>query len=220
MPKIVKDEEIYLAVIRVIAELGYASGTTKQMAEAAEISEMTLFRKFENKAQLVKQAIAFIVGEADFSNSAKYTGDLGADLLRVVKAYQNSAIKHGDFVTALIPEISRHPELLDSIDGPMNVFKSIGILIKRYQEVREVSRGTGVAHRGGSAGAADVLRHAGQGYSRGHLPAFDLELHVARFLGGPAEIPADSFVKEQNQVHMFNYRTRLEFFQSSYQHSI
>ncbi len=186
MPKIVKDEEIYLAVIRVIAELGYASGTTKQMAEAAEISEMTLFRKFENKAQLVKQAIAFIVGEADFSNSAKYTGDLGADLLRVVKAYQNSAIKHGDFVTALIPEISRHPELLDSIDGPMNVFKSIGILIKRYQEEGKLAGEPELLTVGVLLGPLMYSAMLGRVIPGGHLPAFDLELHVARFLRGRA----------------------------------
>ena len=42
MPKIITDEEIYQAVMQVVSERGYAGATTKQMAEAANVSEVTL----------------------------------------------------------------------------------------------------------------------------------------------------------------------------------
>ena len=48
MPKVIKDEKIYGAVMQVVSERGYASATTKQMAELAEVSEVTLFRKYES----------------------------------------------------------------------------------------------------------------------------------------------------------------------------
>jgi len=187
MPKIVKDDEIYQAVIRVVSERGYASATTKQMADAADISEMTLFRKYENKAQLVKQAISFIVDQADFSNSAQYTGDLQADLLRVVKAYQNSAVKHGDFVTALIPEMSRHPELIDSVDAPMNVFRSIGKLIKRYQEEGELKQEPELIAVGVLLGPLMYAAMLQKAIPDNLLPPLEVENHIAGFLYGRAK---------------------------------
>lgn len=133
MPKIVVDSQIYLAVIQVVSERGYSSATTKQMADAADVSEMTLFRKYGNKAELVKQAIAFIIEETDFSSAAYYTGDVHADLLRVVKSYQDTAVKNGLFIFALFADLTRHPELINSMKEPFSIFQSIGDLIARYQ---------------------------------------------------------------------------------------
>jgi AcrR family transcriptional regulator len=133
MPKIVVDSQIYLAVIQVVSERGYSSATTKQMADAADVSEMTLFRKYGNKAELVKQAIAFIIEETDFSSAAYYTGDVHADLLRVVKSYQDTAVKNGLFIFALFADLMRHPELINSMKEPFSIFQSIGDLIARYQ---------------------------------------------------------------------------------------
>ena len=134
MPKIVNDEEIYQAVMQVVSERGYSGATTKQMAEAANVSEVTLFRKYGSKVQLVRQAISFIVAQADFGSAAHYTGDITADLLRVVQAYQVAAVENGLFFTALFSDISRHPDLMDSFDQPLGIFRSIGQMIARYQE--------------------------------------------------------------------------------------
>ena len=133
MPKIVENSQIYLAVIQVISERGYSGATTKQMADAAKVSEMTLFRKCGSKAELVKQAIAFIIEETDFSSAAHYTGDVHADLLRVVQAYQDTAVKNGLFIFALFADLARHPELINSMKEPFNIFQSIGSLIACYQ---------------------------------------------------------------------------------------
>jgi len=133
MPKIVENSQVYLAVIQVVSERGFSGATTKQMADAADVSEMTLFRKYGNKAELVKQAVAFLIEETDFSSAAHYTGDVHADLLRVVRAYQGTAVKHGLFIFALFADLARHPELLDSMREPFSIFQSIGALIARYQ---------------------------------------------------------------------------------------
>jgi AcrR family transcriptional regulator len=133
MPKILEDEQIYQAVVQVVAERGYAGTTTKQMADAADVSEVTLFRKYENKAQLVRQAISYIIEQTDFASSAHYTGDIYADLFRIVQAYQDTAVKHGLFIFALFADLQRYPELLDAMDRPLGIFQSIGALIARYQ---------------------------------------------------------------------------------------
>ncbi|MES0361527.1 MAG: TetR/AcrR family transcriptional regulator [Anaerolineales bacterium] len=141
MPKIVEDEQIYRAVMQVVSERGYAGATTKQMADAANVSEVTLFRKYENKAELVKQAILFIVEQTDFSSAAQYTGDIHADLLRVVQAYQDSAVKHGFFFAALFSDISRYPELVEALDKPLEIFSAIQELVSRYQEEGALRQG-------------------------------------------------------------------------------
>lgn len=133
MPKIIEDNLIYEAVMQVISERGYSGATTQQMARTAGVSEVTLFRKYGSKQVLVKQTIAFIIAQADLGSAARYSGDLQADLLRVVQAYQDSAVKHGDFITSFFSEITRNPELVDSFDEPVNIFLGIGKLMLRYQ---------------------------------------------------------------------------------------
>ncbi len=134
MPKIVKDADIYQAVIQAVSERGYSGATTKQMAEAANVSEVTLFRKYGSKQALVKQAISYILAETDFASAVHYTGNLAADLMSVVQAYQNAAVMNGLFIVSLFAEISRYPDLIDSFDEPLGIFRSIGQLIARYQE--------------------------------------------------------------------------------------
>ena len=46
MPKVIEDDQIFRAVIQTISERGYAGATTRQIADAAQISEVTLFLLF------------------------------------------------------------------------------------------------------------------------------------------------------------------------------
>lgn len=133
MPKIVKDEEIFRAVIQIISRCGYANATTKHIAEEANISEVTIFRKFGSKQNLVKKAISSLIDQSKLTNASQYTGDINKDFLRVLNAYQDTAAIHGDFVFALFQEMASHPELVDAIDEPLNIFLDIGKLINRYQ---------------------------------------------------------------------------------------
>jgi AcrR family transcriptional regulator len=184
MPKIVEDEKIFQAVMQVVSERGYTGATTKQMAEAAGISEVTLFRKYENKAGLVRRAIAAIVDESNFASASQYTGDVRADLLRVVRAYQDSAVKYGFFFAALFSEVSRQSELIGSLDQPLDIFRAIGELVVRYQAEGILKRehpAQTVAALLGPLMYAALMRGA---LGEAHLPPIDLSTHVTRFLQG------------------------------------
>ncbi len=184
MPKIIDDEQIYQAVMQVMSERGYARATTKQMAELAGVSEVTLFRKYESKAELVRQAISFIVEQTDFASAAQYTGDVHADLLKVAQAYQETAVKHGLFIFALFSEFERHPELADSMDQPFNIFISIGKLIARYQAegvLKQEHPLHAVATLLGPLMYIVTIRRAKLDRQ---IPALDLPTHVTRFLEG------------------------------------
>lgn len=184
MPKIVENSQIYLAVIQVVSERGYSGASTKQMADAANVSEMTLFRKYGNKAELVKQAIAFIIGETDFSSAAHYTEDVHADLFRVVQAYQDTAVKNGLFIFALFADLARHPELIDSMKEPFRIFQSIGSLIARYQSEGVLKTEPplhAVAKLLAPLVYISTIRNSRLDDT---LPALDLSGHVTSFLEG------------------------------------
>ncbi len=133
MPKIVKDEDIYRAAMQVVIERGYDGATTKQIAEAAGVSEVTLFRKYGNKGELIKQAITAQASDIDFETAAVHTGDVTADLLRVVTLYQDTADTSGQFFYTILSEIPRHPELKDLFELPLGMMGGIGQMIARYQ---------------------------------------------------------------------------------------
>ncbi len=194
MPKIVDDAKIYLSVMQVVSERGYAGATTKQLAEAANISEMTLFRKYESKSKLVKKAILSIIEQTDFEAATQYTGEVAADLLRVVQSYQDSAVKHGQLIFILISELPRHPELADLLDMPSEIFSGIGRLLARYQSegvLQSEPPLQTVAVLLGPLMYATMLRSA---LPNGDLPPLDLRSHVTRFLEGRR-------VAQQNLAH-------------------
>jgi len=184
MPKILEDIQIYHAVMQVVAERGYTGATTKQMADAADVSEVTIFRKYGSKQQLVKQAISSIISQTDLASAAQYTGDINADLIRIVQAYQDAAVKHGGFITALFSEMSRHPELVDSIDEPLNIFLAMGELLARYQDEGQLQKEHPLHTLAALLGPVMYTAMMSKAMPNKQLPPLDLSNHVTCFLDG------------------------------------
>lgn len=70
------EEKIIIASTKVFKEFGYLGASTRLIAETAEVSEMTLFRKFKSKQNLFEMTLEFALGhelldvfEADFTVS-------------------------------------------------------------------------------------------------------------------------------------------------------
>ena len=188
MPKIIENETIYRAAMQAVMERGYAGATTKQIAEAARISEVTLFRKYDNKAQLIKQAIAEMARQFDFEAASRYTGNVADDLLRVVQTYQDSADKHGQFFYMMLSEIPRHPELGDLLDTPFDMVNHIGELLGRYQAegvLKQEHPLHAVAGLLGPVISTNMIRNA---RADSPLPPNDLETHVTHFLNGRIQL--------------------------------
>lgn len=184
MPKIIENEQIYPAIMQVVSERGYTGATTKQMADAANISEVTLFRKYGNKAQLVKQAIASIIEKSDFALAAEYTGNVHADLLKIAQAYQDTAVRYGYFFVSLFSEVTRQPELVDSLDGPLNIFRSVSGLITRYQAEGVLQQEPPPFAVAALLGPLMYLSLMSGAIPDNPLPSINLDTHVTRFLAG------------------------------------
>nr|WP_295383486.1 TetR/AcrR family transcriptional regulator [Pseudoxanthomonas sp.] len=184
MPKVIDDEKIYDAVMQTIIERGYAGATTKLLADAANMSEVTLFRKFGSKSELVKRAIQALVERTDFKSATKYTGDIQADLMRVLQAYQGSVVMHEKFFASLFSEISRNPELVGSFSQPLALFRSIGELLTRYQKdglLRKEHPSHAVASLLGPLIYTAMMRGP---MPENAVPPIDLEEHISKYLEG------------------------------------
>ncbi len=184
MPKIVKDEEVYQAVMQIVSERGYSGATTKQIADAGKVSEVTLFRKYGSKLELFKQAVAATIAQTDYDAATQYSGDVAVDLLNVVVAYQESAVKHGQLIFNLLSEMSRVSELASLLDIPFEIYTHIGNLLAKYQNegilVQEHPLHAVSALLGPliyTAVMKSVIPNA-------DLPPLDLQSHITRYLEG------------------------------------
>ncbi|MDX1414727.1 MAG: TetR/AcrR family transcriptional regulator [Candidatus Promineifilaceae bacterium] len=184
MPKIIDDDQVYLAALQTVMERGYAGATTKQIAETANMSEVTLFRKYGSKAELIRQAMTAMAEQLDFESETRYTGDVRGDLLRVVEMYQETAEEKGQFIYTIILEVQRYPELEEAVAKPVEMFKRIGQLLARYQEEGVLKQEHPMQALAGLLGpliATNIMRSAAKDIP---FPPLDLAAHVQFFLNG------------------------------------
>lgn len=138
MPKVIATSQILDAALDVMLEHGYTGATTRQIAEAAGINEVTLFRRFGSKKRLIAAAV-----EQEALNFAAagidYTGDLEADLTRIVRFYRDLVQKRGRMIVVLISELPRQPELMEVFETPLSIIEQVTALIARYQREGELA---------------------------------------------------------------------------------
>jgi AcrR family transcriptional regulator len=186
MPKIIADMQIYQAVIETVSERGYAGATTRQIADAAGVSEVTLFRKFGTKSELVNQTISALIEHTDFQSATRYSGDISRDLMRVLQAYRDTVVGHGRFFFALFLENQRSPELDTTLAQPLLLFRSIGELLKRYQQ-EGILRPEHPLHTAAALlGPLIYLAVLGSTIPEAPFPPMDLQSHLTHFLSGRA----------------------------------
>jgi AcrR family transcriptional regulator len=131
------DEKILKVAIDLIAKKGFKGATTKQIAEAAGVSEMTVFRHFENKQKILEAAVDRYYYSFQMKElfEKKLVWDLEKDLLMITNTYHKLmkknknvikiAIQEGNQVKGLLEQVNKHPRQLKEQ------------LIKYFQEMYE-----------------------------------------------------------------------------------
>ena len=133
MPAEIPEARILEAVRDVIFEHGYARATTKQIALAAGIGEATLFRRFGTKETLLLEALK--VESAQFTREGvAYTGDVQADLERIVRTYNRLLKQQGLLMLELLVELPRRPELREIVQPPWDAMTSVTTILGHYQK--------------------------------------------------------------------------------------
>ncbi|QLE54345.1 TetR/AcrR family transcriptional regulator [Nostoc sp. TCL26-01] len=105
------------AASQVFANLGVQGATTREIARVAGVNEVTLFRHFANKEQLLKTVIenALVLQIEVLASPEAWTQDLRIDLTRYAQLYNTMLEAHEDLIRTFIGEAKRHPEAAKQI---------------------------------------------------------------------------------------------------------
>ena len=109
-----------------IKEKGFHSVTIKEIADAANVSEMTVFRHFETKKGIVEAAIERNTFIPAFKQAfdQKIVGDLEQDLLLIAQAYLDLMLKNESICSIAIQERTTMPEIINLISDNTEKLKS------------------------------------------------------------------------------------------------
>ena len=67
MPKRIDEDKLFGATVTVFAESGYRSTTTQEIAKRAGVNEVTLFRRYGDKASLINAALTHVLADTSFA---------------------------------------------------------------------------------------------------------------------------------------------------------
>ena len=100
------------AATKVFAQAGVQGATTREIARVAGVNEVTLFRHFTSKEQLLKAVIEnlLVLQTEALAHPEAWTYDLRIDLKHYAKLYNNALEAQEDLIRTFIGEAKRHPE--------------------------------------------------------------------------------------------------------------
>jgi AcrR family transcriptional regulator len=100
------------AATEVFATAGLAGATTREIARVAGVNEVTLFRHFQNKEQLLTAVIhqAIALQAETLENQEEWTQDLYTDLSHYASLYNQMLEEHEALIRTFIGEAKRHPD--------------------------------------------------------------------------------------------------------------
>ncbi len=108
---------ILKGALEVFSERGYLGAPTKDIAHAAGISEMTLFRHFETKQQLFEAVLATFIFQPSFDKlSSDLRGDLGEVLGRFAGRFLEMLKKNRKIISIVMQDLPRMREQFDALD--------------------------------------------------------------------------------------------------------
>jgi AcrR family transcriptional regulator len=107
-----REIEMLAVTLRLLQEHGYEGLTVDAVAAGARASKATVYRRWPSKAELV--LAAFIEGVRQEAVPPN-TGTLRGDLLQVGELVCEQARQHASTMRAVLPEVSRHPALIDAL---------------------------------------------------------------------------------------------------------
>ncbi len=105
-------QRIIAAAAEVGSQLGYSKATTKAIAKAAGVNEVTLFRHFGSKENLFSAAIEQYGGPALVPViESQFTGDYQADLTMVGNFFLDIMVARREMLRLLLCESAHIPEV-------------------------------------------------------------------------------------------------------------
>jgi AcrR family transcriptional regulator len=137
---------------RLFAEHGWRGTTTRRIAEAAGVNEVTVFRHFGSKAALLAEAIhRQAAEELPTGRLPERPGDLREELAAWSTAHHRHMRTNRSLIRTCLAEFEEHPEIAPVAAGP--AMESMADLVRYLVAARE----GGLIGPDGSLEAAAVM---------------------------------------------------------------
>jgi len=197
-------DRLLKAAVEIFATEGIAGATTREIARLAGVNEITLFRHFQSKEQLLKAVVHYITAlQAEaLDNQDEWTQDLRLDLLHYGQIYSDHLEQYEALVRMFIGEAKRHPEeaLRVTQEALMPLREKLTAYLKNGVEKRIVRSDLDLAIAIDSFTGmllSGMLRHHISPISRGYSQGQYLEGCVDLFVNGISlvEVNSDSLKK-------------------------
>ena len=129
-------QRILLAAAQVFSEKGYARATTRALAAAAGVNEVTLFRHFGNKQNLFAAVIEQFGGPALTTEmQGQLTGDCAHDLRTIGTHLLDLLLERGEAMRLMLCEASHFPEVQEvMVQNPRQIRRMLASYIAQQIE--------------------------------------------------------------------------------------
>lgn len=129
-------DHILDAAAKVFAEHGFRGSTTRLIADAADVNEVTLFRLFGSKDALLGEAIRTRVYERDILQLPDTPGDARAELTTWATAEYQHLLTHRQSIRQGMSELVERPELCRCMaQGPRGGYTRLRAYLTRLVEM-------------------------------------------------------------------------------------
>jgi AcrR family transcriptional regulator len=121
--------KILEAALQVFAETGYRGATTRRIAQVADVNEVTLFRHYGSKDELIRAAVQYAATEEERPTLPDVPVDPRAELTEWASQHYDRMYARRAMIRTCIGECGERPEMAGCVsEGP----RRTGLELKRY----------------------------------------------------------------------------------------
>jgi AcrR family transcriptional regulator len=176
-------DRLLAAALQQLVACGYRGATSRKIAQAAGVNEITLFRHFASKDELIRTALIEKSREKSM-RLPEPTGVLEEDLHLFAEELVRAITEESAFILRLIPELSQFPPPLQSVvtQAANDFTNTMASFFHYYQQEGILNAECGVDIATMFLGP--IFTHYFLGALRADTSAFDTQRYVRRFLEG------------------------------------
>ena len=127
-------ERVLRAAAQVFAELGYRGATTRRIAREARVNEVTLFRQFGTKQELIQEAIRYAARAGGGATLPARPRRPRQELLRWSRAQLERLHERRSMIRTCMGESAEHPEVVSAATAaPVRVKAELRAYLSRLQ---------------------------------------------------------------------------------------
>jgi AcrR family transcriptional regulator len=110
-------QRILQAAAKVISQKGYARATTRLIAQEADVNEVTLFRHFGSKQNLLTELVKDFDSVSALTDAMKgqFSGNLQHDLLAMGNIFFQAIMTRHEAIRLMLCESAEFPDLRDAL---------------------------------------------------------------------------------------------------------